>query len=240
MDIKQYKKTFKKKTTLQYKVFNVLSDTEWHCRVCDFKRISTKQLAGGGGIQVLQRGTKTRPGLEIETSIRKCPKCKKLNVGDRWTGEFKQATAASNISDKLMNRIMAYYNYVDAIEQRQRLPHELVVDHRFPMKRYGEMEDENPDDMSEEQIQKKFQLLKKDSSGNHNLLKSRACENCKRTGKRGTLLGIDFFYLGGADWPEDIPQNGMEAKKGCEGCAWYDVNQWRLALNEYLKSNQEE
>lgn len=86
-----------------------------------------------------------------------------------------------------MKRIMAYYNYTDAIEQRKRLPHELIVDHRFPMERYGELEDENPDDMTNEQIQKKFQLLKKDDSGNHNLLKSRACEKCIQTGERNSF-----------------------------------------------------
>lgn len=235
MDINKYKKTFKKKNTLQYKIFKVLCDQKWHCRTCDYKRINTKQFAGGGGIQGLQRGTKTRPGLVIVTFSCECPNCGKVVIGDKWTGEFKQATSASNISDALAERILAYYKYIDSVEQRERLPHELVIDHRFPMERYGDMEDDNPDDMPEEQIQGKFQLLKKDESGNHNLLKSRACERCLKTGKRGTLLGVDYFYKGGEDWPDDVPAFGIEAKKGCEGCAWYDVNQWREALNEHLK-----
>lgn len=238
MNIIEYKKTFKKKTTLQYKVFKVLSDMQWHCRTCDYKRIPTKQLAGGGGIQGLQRGTKTRPGLVIESGNYVCPNCG-LVVGDRWTGEFKQSTAASTISKKLMNRIMSYYNYIDAIEQRKRLPHELIVDHRFPMERYGDLEDENPDDMTDEQIQKKFQLLKKDDSGNHNLLKSRACEKCIQTGERGILLGIDYFYMGSRNWPKDVPEIGIEAKKGCEGCAWYDVEQWRQSLNKEIRKEEE-
>ncbi|NES89595.1 MAG: restriction endonuclease, partial [Okeania sp. SIO2B9] len=35
--------------------------------------------------------------------------------------------------------------------------------------------------MSETEIKQKFQLLKKDSAGNHNLLKSRSCEFCIKT-----------------------------------------------------------
>ena len=99
-------------------------------------------------------------GLVIELGSFVYPNCGEI-TGDRWSGEFKQSMAASSISNKLMNRIMSYYNYIDAIEQRKRLPHELIVDHRFPMERYGELEDEKPDDMTNEQIQEKFQLLKK-------------------------------------------------------------------------------
>ena len=89
-------------------------------------------------------------------------------------------------------------------------------------------------------FRKKFQLLKKDDSGNHNLLKSRACERCIQTGERGTLLGIDYYYVGDKNWPKDVPAIGIEAKKGCEGCAWYDVNQWRQSLNEHIKKEKEE
>lgn len=219
----------------QYRVFKVLSDCKWHCRNCGYKGIPSKQLAGGGGIQGLQRGTRTRPGLVILSEIRNCSNCGNRGMFDCWDGSFKSATAPSGISETLTNRILAYYNYIDSIEQRKRLPHELVVDHRFPMERYGDIEENNPDDMSEEDIQAKFQLLKKDDSGNHNLLKSRACEECKKTGKRGYPLGIQYFYDGDESWPKDCPLTGEEAKKGCNGCGWYDVNQWRESLNEYLK-----
>ncbi len=51
--------------------------------------------------------------------------------------------------------------------------------------------------MSNEDIRDKFQLLKKSNgSVSHNLLKSRACENCYKKGQRGTPFGIQFFYAG--------------------------------------------
>ncbi len=59
--------------------------------------------------------------------------------------------------------------------------------------------------MSEAEIKQKFQLLKKDGAGNHNLLKSRNCEFCIKTGKRGTPLGIKFWYQGNENWPYNIP-----------------------------------
>jgi len=72
--------------------------------------------------------------------------------------------------------------------------------------------------MSEDEINKKFQLLKKDASGNHNLLKSRSCKRCIKTGKRGTPFGIKFWYKGGENW-SCADQKGAEAA-GCVGCGW--------------------
>ncbi|MDJ0661246.1 MAG: hypothetical protein QNJ42_17405 [Crocosphaera sp.] len=75
---------------------------------------------------------------------------------------------------KLIQKILDFYSYTDVIEQRKRAAHELVIDHRFPMERWDNAEKSLSVDMSDDEILRKFQLLKKDSSGNHNLLKSRA------------------------------------------------------------------
>ena len=107
------------------------------------------------------------------------------------------------------------------------------------MERWGESEDSNPSNMSTTDIRKKFQLLKKDGSGNHNLLKSRACERCINTGKRGYPMGIKFYYEGTEDWPTDCPASGKEAQRGCIGCGWYDFDKWRIALNAFLKKHKE-
>lgn len=40
-----------KSNSTQKKVFNLLSDKEWHCRSCEGKNIASEQYAGGGGIQ---------------------------------------------------------------------------------------------------------------------------------------------------------------------------------------------
>lgn len=226
-----------KTKALKEQVRDVLRDQAWHCRGHEYEGIQTGQLAGGGGIQGLQRGTKKTPGIVIESKNELCPKCKESTRWDRWTGETKAANSPAGISKKLTNRILGHFDYVDVIEQRKRAAHELVIDHRFPMERWGQAEGTLSSDMPEDEIQKKFQLLKKDNSGNHNLLKSRACENCIKTGDRGTPLGINFFYEGDSRWPAEVPKQGEDAEKGCHGCGWYDFLKWRTALNGKLRKS---
>ncbi len=222
-----------KANSSQYKVFNLLSDQKWHCRQCEGKQIASSQYAGGGGIQGLQRGTRKRPGCVIETISQDCDNCDRKTKQDRWTGEIQSANSAANIPKILANRILEVYNYTDIIEQRKRTAQELVIDHRFPMLRWGESEPPHLSSMSEDEIKKKFQLLKKDMSGNHNLLKSRSCERCKKTDKRGTPLNINFWYEGGEKWSSSHKE-GAEAEAGCVGCGWYDFAAWRNALNQKL------
>jgi hypothetical protein len=76
-------------------------------------------------------------------------------------------------------------------------------------------------------------------AGNHNLLKSRSCENCIKTGKRGSPMGIDFWYFGGQNWDQNIPPKGKDAEKGCIGCGWYDFEKWRNSLNQKLTELQD-
>jgi hypothetical protein len=219
--------------TLQGKVFAVLRDQAWHCRGHSYKDVPSGQLAGGGGIQGLQRGTKKRSGLVLVRKEDICSVCGKRTVWDRWTGELQQSNAPAGISKALMERIFSYYGYTDVIEQRQRPSHELVADHRVPMERWGETEKLSTH-ITDAEVQQKFQVLKKDMSGNHNLLKSRACEACIRTGKRGFPLGIEFYYHGNAQWPDNFPQKGPGSERGCFGCGWYDFARWRNDLNVTL------
>ncbi|MBD2343756.1 restriction endonuclease [Anabaena subtropica] len=227
-----------RQNSTQLQVFNLLSDEKWHCRECEGKKIGSNQYAGGGGIQGLQRGTRSRPGLVIETTKNYCPICQQVRLGDQWTGEIKSANSASNIPASLVERILQVYSYTDVIEQRQREKHELVIDHRFPMERWGASEPPHLTSMSDDEIKQKFQLLKKDTSGNHNLLKSRSCERCIKTGKRGTPIGIHFWYQGGEDWPS-LHQRGAEAEEGCVGCGWYNFEVWRNAINQTLTQSDQ-
>jgi hypothetical protein len=236
-DIDTYSNTFTTRATLQPQIFDKLKDCNWHCRDCAGKDIDSKQYAGGGGIQGLQRGTKTRPGLVIETAVAECFDCHRTISCDRWTGEYKASNPASGISRSLQTKVYNHYGYIDSIEQRKRQSHELIIDHRFPMERWGVAEDHNTSNMSGEEIQAKFQLLKKDFAGNHNLLKSRACERCISTGKRGYPLGIKFYYEGNEDWPEGCPVSGPDAERGCIGCGWYDMEAWRKALNDSIPNS---
>lgn len=223
--------------SLQKEYFCVLKDKQWHCRDCAGKQIGSTQIAGGGGIQGLQRGTKSRPGIITETKHEYCDVCGKTSTWDRWTGGFAESNSASGLPKKLQTQIFDHYDYTDSIEQRRRQSHELVIDHRFPMERWGTSEEKNPSKMDDKEIERKFQLLKKDSSGNHNLLNSRACERCIATGKRGYPLGIKFYYAGNENWPTDCPTKGPDAERGCYGCGWYDFEAWRTALNRLTEEN---
>ena len=150
-----------KEGTLRKQMFLILKDTLWHCRDCAAAQVNSTQLAGGGGIQGLERGTKKRPGIILESKRDFCKKCNKTTKWDRWTGEFTTSNAASGLPKKLQKQILSHYNYTDSIEERKRPEHELVIDHRFPMERWGSMEEKNPSSMEAEAIEKKFQLLKK-------------------------------------------------------------------------------
>lgn len=220
----------------QGKVFQLLSDNQWHCREHEGKLIESGQYAGGGGIQGLQRGTKQRRGLVIEQKNELCSTCNKVTKWDRWTGETQEANAAANIPARLINRILEEYRYTDVIEQRVRAKHELIVDHRFPMERWGQSELSHSLSMTSDEIRAKFQLLKKDVAGNHNLLKSRACERCILTGKRGTPFGINYWYANGEDWHTQETKGNL-AEQGCYGCGWYDFAKWRESLNQKLQSD---
>jgi len=231
-------KTKFKEGTSQLNVFNLLSDRNWHCRTCEGKKIASDQYAGGGGIQGLERGNRSgRPGLVLEKKREYCQICQKTTTWDRWTGEVQPANASANIPPALVARILKLYGYQDVVENRVRQAHELVIDHRFPMERRGCSEQSHDVNMSDRKIREKFQLLKKDSAGNHNLLKSRNCERCIATGKRGTPININFWYFGGADWPDDVPRSGLNAEQGCIGCGWYDFAAWRDALNAKLAAS---
>lgn len=86
--------------SLQSQYFQILSDQYPHCRKCAQQQIGSEQLAGGGGVQGLQRGNKSRPGIVIVSKSRYCLICDKRTKWDLWTGEFKEANAATGVSAK--------------------------------------------------------------------------------------------------------------------------------------------
>ena len=118
---------------------------------------------------------------------------------------------------------------MEAITLRQMVTNQLEVDHRFPQVRWSG--DETYDvEMTEEELHATFQLLTRQN----NLWKSRYCENCAKTGERGTFIGIDFFAEGGPLWDKKYQPND---ERGCHGCFWYDPDKWRKALNEFIEEH---
>ena len=53
-------------------------------------------------------------------------------------------------------------------------------------------------------------------------------------------MGIEYYYIGDKNWSVDVPAIGIEAKRGREGCSWYDVEQWRQSLNKKIEKEEEE
>ncbi len=204
----------KEKTKL-YKTFAVLSDLKWHC--------SKHELPGTQPAKAIQ--IIGQHGFKIEKKTVYCKKCKEKTVHRRLISlkiKGERIFTRSKLPEKLKKRIKEYYKNMDAITLRNDLP--VEIDHKFPQVRWGGKEPENPINMDNKEIQKRFILLTRAN----NLWKSRYCERCYKTGNRGTFPGINFFYSDGRAWDKNI--NPYDSK-GCEGCFWYDPYEWRKALN---------
>ena len=133
-------------------------------------------------------------------------------------------------SPALRKRIIHVLGSVDVYENVVS-PH-CLPDHKFSEIRWDDStKSENPDTMTDEEICAKFQLM----TNQRNQQKREVCRTCYQTGKRGTIFGIPFFYKGGLDWDTRIPTKGKEAEKGCIGCPWYDIAEWRKQLKKKIK-----
>ena len=237
MNFAEFEASFNKKSK-NWQVCAVLKDRQWHCRECEYRHARITQIAGGGGIQGLQRGTKTRPGMVIDSANHLCTKCERTTRQDRWTGAFQQELHASSMPAAFVRHTIGLLRSRDVVENTERTPGQLTIDHKLPMIRW------NPDTkrqqtvytgMSDEDIVKHFQLLKKSNgSVSHNLLKSRACEKCYKTGNRGMPFGISFFYAGGQKWAGSDKTDAT----GCIGCGWFDFDLWRDRLNKTVRERK--
>ena len=224
------------KSTKTYKVFCVLKDEQWHCRECEYRHIGITQIAGGSGIQGLQRGSSNRDGMEIESANLICKECDKTTRHDKWNGQFKSPTAPKSMPKGFQKRVLQILRSKDIVEGTERTASHITIDHKLPMLRWDSDMSErqtNYQNMTDDDIRESFQLLKKSNgSVSHNLLKSRSCEACWKTGKRGTPFGIKFFYKGDNKWE---PKNKCDPS-GCVGCGWYDFDLWRKHLNSRIRT----
>ncbi len=199
-------------------VFTILADGEWHC--------GKHELPGtqpAKAIQIIRQH-----GFSIENKTIFCATCKDKTVHRRLvsTEPTKQSIARQQFPAQLRKRVLQHYNNIEAITLREMIPNELEVDHRFPQVRWSRNEVFDPN-MSESQLRAKFQILTRQ----HNLWKSRYCENCVKTSERGTFIGINFFAKGTQLWDKTY---ASDDERGCEGCFWYDPQQWREALNRLI------
>lgn len=140
-------------------------------------------------------------------------------------------TGYENLSPSFKKKALKVLNRLNIYELSSAYSKALIPDHKFPEIRWdAETRAENPDNMPDSEIAKKFQLL----DNQRNQQKREVCRQCFQTGKRGVLYGIKFFYAGDENWPIEIPKVGKSAEKGCVGCGWYDIEEWRRILNELI------
>lgn len=206
----------------QYKDFETMSDCKWHCSKCEL-------LSGQAKTWQVWRQEK---GIQLDQDengnwykMMKCPNCgiktvhRKLQSTEIVTENLK---ARSDIPEKIKKRVKELYNCIDEYSMRTEFAKDLEVDHRTPQVRWTENETDNSN-LTDEQIKEKFMPLTK----KNNLLKSRICEECVKTNKRGKgYKVIDFWYVGDENYTEDI---------GCVGCFWHNPSMWRKKLNEKIK-----
>ena len=138
-------------------------------------------------------------------------------------------------SPQFKARVIRLLHERNAFEARATAKKALIPDHKFSEVRWDdETKGENPMDMTDDEIIPKFQLL----DNQRNQQKREICRKCYQEGVRGTIYGIKYFYEGGENWDKAIPEKVKSAEKGCKGCPWYDIEEWRKHLNQLLNRKQ--
>lgn len=218
------------KQSATYKVLSALYSGNWECRVCGpVPKINPQPAARLKSLKV--------KGYVIGSKRRYCKSCSKKTMHDILVMMPTIETKFSHgnelrkpISQTLVKKIKRLLNYKEVCFDVSRTEKELLIDHKFPSQRWNQPESDNPNDMTDDEIKKKFQLL----SNQTNMLKSRYCENCVKNGKRGTFMGIKWYYQGIENWEGDI-----NSEDGCVGCPWYDLALWKTKLEEALQKEFE-
>jgi len=207
----------------KYRIFDVLKDLKWHCSECE--------LPGSQPAKALQM--MRQDGFEMEkigSNWEKrnfCNTCQRVTPHRRLVSLEKKETSISRVSfsPKIRKQILSYYNNKDAILGYAPTGRAIEIDHRIPEVRWTESEKELPKELTESEIEKRYMLLVRE----HNLLKSRNCERCNKTGKRQPFLNILFFFEGSEDY---------ENKIGCVGCGWHNPHKWKQALNKLINAGE--
>lgn len=119
-----------------------------------------------------------------------------------------------SLTDRI--RILKIFQYKDAFTGGS-ISSTPEIDHKIPWSRLDQ--DISASTMNQQEIELHFQLL----TGEHNLLKDRACTSCITTGFRPAFLEIKFWYEGDSNYGGS-----------CEGCGWYDGALWRKKLNDKI------
>jgi len=148
-----------------------------------------------------------------------CPVCQQETTHYKLLSSVPTLTkqVRLSINQETRNRILKIFDNRDAFTGAS-ISSVAEIDHKIPWTRLDK--DIDATFLSEEEVKKHFQLLTRE----HNLLKDRACDHCKKIGERPPFLGIPFWYEGGAKY-----------QGTCEGCGWYDGEKWRKEIQQHIK-----
>lgn len=205
-----------------YKVLKALYSCKWECRAHGPLQKANPQPAAR------LKALKTF-GYLIGSKRKNCEECGHKTMHDilvmlpMGEARFENGNEMRTpMSDTLKERIKSTLGFQEACFAVQRPSKELIIDHKFPSQRWMSPEFENPNDMPEQDIRNKFQLL----SNQTNLWKSRFCDRCVKTAQRGDFMGITWYFEGNEKWTK-VAKND---ESGCVGCPWYDLVKWKAEL----------
>ncbi len=202
-----------------YKIFEILSDLNWHCSEHELpgsQPAKALQMIRQAGFVMEQVWSNYEKRIFCEICGRKTPHRKLVSLKKEEVSVERTKT----LDSKLKERIIKLFENKDAFLAYEPTWRKIEVDHRIPQVRWTDKE-EGYINMTDEELKEKFMLLVRE----HNLLKSRNCEKCKRTWVRQEFLWINFFY----EWNE----NYLE-KQWCKWCGWYNPEIWRKYLNKKI------
>ena len=168
-------------------------------------------------------------GYTLSTTKINCFNCKKKTTHHQLLyltrlGDGKNEY--ETISPKLKNRILKIFKNYDAYEDNFHSKG-LIPDHKFPEIRWEKKTKLENNDLTDEEIKEKFQLI----SNQRNLQKREVCRKCFQANIRGTIFGVKHYYDGDEKW-NSKHKVGKIAELGCVGCGWYDIIKWRDSLNK--------
>ncbi len=212
------KNPFKEWTQI-YKIFEILSDLKWHCSEHELpwsQPAKALQMIRQAGYKMEKVWPNYAKNMFCDVCWRKTPHRKLISLKK----ENVSLERTKTLNPKLKERIIKLLDNKDAILWYTPSWRKIEVDHRIPQVRWTKKE-EDYINMTDEQLMSKFMLLVRE----HNLLKSRYCEKCKRTWKRQAFLWINYFYK----WKENYEEN-----LGCEWCGWFSPEKWKESLNKKL------
>jgi len=205
-------------------IFDSLLGSNFVCNRCSLPKNTNLQRR----IQAIKEF-----GYTLSTITNNCKKCNTntthhqlLYLKRFGDGKSEYETISLNLKKKIIKKLENFDSYENNYHSSSLLP-----DHKFPEIRWDKTVKVNNENINDENIKNKFQLL----NNQRNQQKREVCRKCFQTNKRGLIYGINFFYKGTIEWDEKIPKIGKKAEEGCVGCGWYDIKKWRDSINIKIK-----